>query len=113
MEHYAGIDVSLEQSSVCVVDAAGKIIREAKVASEDVHGPAGDDRLRRSFGGVGVSVRLTLTACEYTCGDEERELEEGSAAHDCLLTGVKVTEWDPTPVLGPSRLGSSAYGGAP
>jgi transposase len=34
MEHYAGIDVSLEQSSVCVVDAAGKIVREAKVASE-------------------------------------------------------------------------------
>ena len=34
MEHFAGIDVSLEQSSVCVVDAAGKIIREAKVASE-------------------------------------------------------------------------------
>jgi transposase len=34
MEHYAGIDVSLEQSSVCVVDATGKIVREAKVASE-------------------------------------------------------------------------------
>jgi len=34
MEHYAGIDVSLELSSVCVVDATGRIIREAKVASE-------------------------------------------------------------------------------
>src|SRR5215813_504205 len=34
MEHYAGIDVSLELSSVCVVDAQGKIVREAKVASE-------------------------------------------------------------------------------
>lgn len=34
MEHYAGIDVSLEQSSVCVVDATGRIVREAKVASE-------------------------------------------------------------------------------
>jgi len=33
MEHYAGIDVSLECSSVCVVDASGKIVREAKVAS--------------------------------------------------------------------------------
>src|SRR3954466_9033703 len=31
MEHYAGIDVSLEQSSVCVVDGAGRIVREAKV----------------------------------------------------------------------------------
>jgi len=34
MEHYAGIDVSLECSSVCVVDANGKILREARVASE-------------------------------------------------------------------------------
>ncbi len=34
MNHYAGIDVSLECSSVCVVEANGKILREAKVASE-------------------------------------------------------------------------------
>ena len=34
MDHYAGIDVSLECSSVCVVDPSGKIVREAKVASE-------------------------------------------------------------------------------
>jgi transposase len=34
MEHFAGIDVSLERSSVCVVDATGRIVREAKVASE-------------------------------------------------------------------------------
>ena len=34
MDHYAGIDVSLESSSVCVVDASGRIVREAKVASE-------------------------------------------------------------------------------
>lgn len=34
MNHYAGIDVSLECSSVCVVDGSGKILREAKVASE-------------------------------------------------------------------------------
>ncbi|HEV2976595.1 MAG TPA: IS110 family transposase [Casimicrobiaceae bacterium] len=34
MNHYAGIDVSLECSSVCVVNAGGKIVREGKVASE-------------------------------------------------------------------------------
>ena len=34
MDHYAGIDVSLECSSVCVVAASGKIVREARVASE-------------------------------------------------------------------------------
>jgi predicted NBD/HSP70 family sugar kinase len=34
MDYYAGIDVSLKDSSVCVVDATGRILREAKVASE-------------------------------------------------------------------------------
>ena len=34
MEHYAGIDVSLERSSLCIVDATGRIVREAKIASE-------------------------------------------------------------------------------
>ena len=34
MEHYVGIDVSLELSSICVVDGRGKIVKEAKVASE-------------------------------------------------------------------------------
>src|SRR5262249_1874765 len=34
MMYYAGIDVSLESASVCVIDAAGRIIREGKVASE-------------------------------------------------------------------------------
>jgi transposase len=34
VEHYAGIDVSLEHSSICVVDLQGKIVKEAKVTSE-------------------------------------------------------------------------------
>src|SRR5215468_2844034 len=34
MDHYAGIDVSLEYSSICVVDASGQIVREDKIASE-------------------------------------------------------------------------------
>jgi len=34
VEHYAGLDVSLELTSVCIVDAQGIIVREAKVASD-------------------------------------------------------------------------------
>jgi transposase len=34
MKHYAGIDVSLEASHVCVIDASGKIVREGKLVSE-------------------------------------------------------------------------------
>jgi transposase len=34
MEHFAGLDVSVKETSVCIVDETGRIVREAKVASE-------------------------------------------------------------------------------
>ena len=34
MEHYVGLDVSLHQTAVCVVDQSGKIIREAMILSD-------------------------------------------------------------------------------
>src|SRR5215213_8020908 len=53
---YAGIDVALERSSVCVVDAAGRIVREAKVASEP-------EALVAWFRGLGTDVtRVGLEA---------------------------------------------------
>jgi transposase len=56
MEHFAGIDVSLEMSSVCVVDATGRIVREAKVASEP-------EALVAWFRGLGIDVtRVGLEA---------------------------------------------------
>jgi len=56
MDHYAGIDVSLECSSVCVVDASGKIVREGKVATQP-------EALIGYFGSLGVTVvRIGLEA---------------------------------------------------
>jgi transposase len=56
MDYYAGIDVSLEQSSVCVVDGSGKIVREAKVASDP-------ESLTGYFTGFGLPlVRIGLEA---------------------------------------------------
>ncbi len=34
MDHFAGLDVSVKVTSVCIVDDTGKIVREVKVASE-------------------------------------------------------------------------------
>src|SRR6266568_7549405 len=36
MQHYIGLDVSVKETSVCIVDKAGKVIREVKVATEPV-----------------------------------------------------------------------------
>src|ERR1700679_1387617 len=56
MEHYAGIDVSLELSSVCVVDAKGKIVKEAKISSDPV-------ALLTFFRGLGIAIeRIGLEA---------------------------------------------------
>src|SRR6266481_4126333 len=56
MDYYAGIDVSLECSSVCVVDASGKVVREAKVVSEP-------EALIGWFGSLGLELaRIGLEA---------------------------------------------------
>ena len=34
MDHFAGLDVSVKETSVCIVDDTGKIVREVKVASD-------------------------------------------------------------------------------
>src|SRR4029078_2358731 len=34
MDHFAGLDVSVKDTSVCIVDDTGKIVGEVKVASE-------------------------------------------------------------------------------
>lgn len=34
MEHLAGLDMSMEKASVCVIDGRGEVVREAKVATD-------------------------------------------------------------------------------
>lgn len=56
MEQYAGIDVSLESASICIVDGGGRIVREAKIASEP-------EALIAWFGGLGFEpARIGLEA---------------------------------------------------
>src|SRR5262249_12419132 len=56
MKHFAALDVSLKQTSVCIVDDAGGIVREAKGATEP-------DDLRTFFRGTGLTFeRIGLEA---------------------------------------------------
>ncbi len=56
MEHYAGLDVSLELTSVCIVDAQGRIVRETKV-------PSDPEDLVRYFGALEHPItRIALEA---------------------------------------------------
>jgi hypothetical protein len=46
VKHYAAIDVSLELSSVCIVDAAGEVVKECKVETH----PDALDKFFKNFG---------------------------------------------------------------
>jgi predicted NBD/HSP70 family sugar kinase len=45
MAYFVGLDVSVKETSVCIVDDTGKIVREARVASRPIREADMDDRL--------------------------------------------------------------------
>ena len=59
MEYFVGLDVSLETVNVCIVNAAGDILLEKKIAAE----PAAIIHLLKSFGSpfkrIGLEVGPT------------------------------------------------------
>ena len=90
MEHYVGIDVSLEFSSVCVVDAAGKVVREAKVRSEP-------EALVGFLAGLGVAVtRVGLEA-----GPLSQWLHAGmtAAGHETVLLETRHVKAAPSAMV--------------
>ena len=60
MGYFAGLDVWLEETAVCIVDDAGRIVREARVASEP-------EALVAFFAACGMTMeRIGLEACSLT-----------------------------------------------
>ena len=60
MKHFAGLDVSLEETAICVIDEAGTMVREARVPSEP-------EALVAFFQGLGlVMERVGLEACSLS-----------------------------------------------
>jgi transposase len=60
MGYFAGLDVSLEETAICIVDYKGQIVREARVASEP-------DALVAFFDALAMTMeRVGLEACSLT-----------------------------------------------
>jgi len=58
--YFSGLDVSLEETAICIVDDAGRIVREARAASEP-------ETLAAFFGACGMTMdRIGLEACSLT-----------------------------------------------
>ena len=60
MKYFAGMDVSLEETAICVVDETGRMIKEARAASEP-------DALHAALAGFNLPFeRVGLEACSLT-----------------------------------------------
>jgi len=74
MDYFAGLDVSLEETAICIVDDIGHIVREALVASEP-------DALAAFFRECGmVMARIGLEACSLSAWLQQGLSEEGLLA---------------------------------
>ena len=74
MGYFAGLDVSLEETAICIVDDGGLIVREARVASEA-------EALVAFFRASGMAMeRVGLEACSLTAWLHDGLTEAGIAA---------------------------------
>ena len=74
MKHFAGLDVSLEETAVCVVDEAGTMVREARVPSEP-------EALVAFLQGLGLALeRIGLEACSLSAWLHESLVATGLPA---------------------------------
>ena len=79
MEHDAGLDVSLKETAICVVDGTGRIVREARVASVP-------EALIAALGEIGLPLaRVGLEACSLTAWLHD-ELRAAGLPAICLET---------------------------
>jgi transposase len=57
MKYYAGLDVSLEETAICVVDETGRLVKETRAASEP-------QAMIAALSGIGLPLeRIGLEAC--------------------------------------------------
>jgi transposase len=79
MDYYAGLDVSLEETTICVVDQTGRIVREARAASEP-------EALLGALQKIGLPLqRIGLEACSLTAWLHD-ELRSAGLPAICIET---------------------------
>ena len=79
MEYFAGLDVSLETINVCIVNAAGDILLEKKIAAE----PAAIVHLLKSFGSPFKRIGLEAGPTSSWLYGELRAAGYGAICLEC------------------------------
>jgi len=79
MKYFAGLDVSLEETSICIVDETGRIVKEARALSDP-------QALCEALKGTGLALeRIGLEACSLTAWLHDGLHAEGLPA-TCIET---------------------------
>jgi hypothetical protein len=78
MDHFAGLDVSVKETSVCIVDDTGKIVREVRVASEPEALLAVLTNPAYHFKRIGHSRRAS---------DDQRRCGKSGSSYECRRSG--------------------------
>ena len=89
MDHFAGLDVSVKETSICIVDDTGRIVRAVKAASEleallQVLGnptplPLQADRTRSR---TSIAMAFQRACRSRLAGDLCRDIQAGSRASE-------------------------------
>ena len=66
MDHFAGLDVSVKETSICIVDGTGSIVREVKVASGGPAAGSGEPGLPLQAGRTGSRTAVAV-AVQRSC----------------------------------------------
>ena len=66
MDHLAGLDVSVKDTSVCIVDDTGKIVREFEVASSAGSSAGGFDERRLPLQADRTGSRTTVAVAHLS-----------------------------------------------
>jgi hypothetical protein len=87
VDYFAGLDVSLEETAICIVDDAGRIVREARAASEP-------EALVAFFRASGLVMRrVGLEACSLTAWLHRGLTEAGIAANSASRPARPRRRW--------------------
>jgi len=87
MDYFAGLDVSVKETSVCIVDDAGKIVREGRVASEPEALLQVVTTTIYRFKRIGLEAGPVNAASAWPWA--ERIRARGSKGSDCKIRGCR------------------------
>src|SRR6202050_278346 len=94
MDHFAGLDVSVKETSVCIVDDTGKIVREVKVASEPEALFAGLEDPAHHFKRSGVKAGPLSQWLYSALGDAELPVVCVETRHMQAVLKAQITKTD-------------------